>query len=68
MLYCAVLCCAELLLRCAELLLRCAVLCRLRERDESRTAKKGWKEGGKDKERRAMGDALLGECCALHFF
>eukprot|EP00878_Enallax_costatus_P007712 GHUV01008073.1.p1 GENE.GHUV01008073.1~~GHUV01008073.1.p1 ORF type:complete len:730 (+),score=228.81 GHUV01008073.1:201-2390(+) len=34
---------------------------RLRERDESRTAKKaGWKEGGKDKERRAMGDALEG--------
>jgi hypothetical protein len=34
---------------------------RLRERDEARTKKSaGWKEGGKDRQRRAMGEALEG--------
>jgi hypothetical protein len=37
------------------------VLHRLRERDEARTKKSaGWKEGGKDRQRRAMGEALEG--------
>eukprot|EP00882_Tetradesmus_deserticola_P019803 GHRQ01021343.1.p1 GENE.GHRQ01021343.1~~GHRQ01021343.1.p1 ORF type:complete len:229 (+),score=78.39 GHRQ01021343.1:333-1019(+) len=39
----------------------CCCPARLRERDEARTKKAaGWKEGSKDKQRRAMGEALEG--------